>query len=171
MNFRYPKTNLEWLPGRTIFLTLHGSHAYGTSTPTSDVDYKGVAVPPANYYHGIQNVFEQAEFKEPYDMVVYEVRKFFKLAADCNPSVIELLYTDPSDHVICTPAGEKMLAHRDLFLSKNAKHRFSGYAISQLKRIQTHRRWLLSLPLPAVVKLLTVECRRQWWQDWLGRKP
>jgi len=32
--------NLKWLPEMTIFLCNHGSHAYGTSLPTSDHDYR-----------------------------------------------------------------------------------------------------------------------------------
>lgn len=35
---------------------------------------------------------------------------------------------------------------RHLFLSKKAQHTFSGYAMAQLKRIKTHRRWLLDPP-------------------------
>ena len=38
--------NLTWMGERTIFFARHGSHAYGLSTPTSDEDWKGVAIPP-----------------------------------------------------------------------------------------------------------------------------
>jgi len=38
--------NLDWLPSRTIFATVHGSQAYGTNTPESDIDIKGLSVPP-----------------------------------------------------------------------------------------------------------------------------
>jgi predicted nucleotidyltransferase len=40
MNFPYKE--------RTIFLTLTGSHAYGLSTPESDIDLRGVLIPPKN---------------------------------------------------------------------------------------------------------------------------
>jgi hypothetical protein len=137
--------NLTWLVPNTIFLTLHGSHAYGTSTPTSDVDVKGIAIPPAEYYLGFNKVFEQAEFKEP-DGVVYELRKFFRLARDCNPNIIEVLNTDESDWIGITPLGRKIMDNRDLFISMKAKHTFSGYAHAQLKRINTHYRWLKNPP-------------------------
>jgi hypothetical protein len=52
--------NLDWLPTRTIFMTRHGSHAYGTALSTSDLDVKGVAVPPRPYLHGFVKRFEQA---------------------------------------------------------------------------------------------------------------
>jgi len=140
-----PKTKggVPWLHDRLIYLTVHGSRAYGTSTPTSDLDLKGVAIPPREYFHGYLNQFAQAEFDEP-DAVVYGIQKFMKLAADCNPNIIEVLWTDPSDHVYMTPMGEMLLEHREDFLSKKAKHTFSGYAMSQLKRIRSHREWLLN---------------------------
>jgi uncharacterized protein len=140
-----PRGNLPWLRERTILLTRHGSHAYGLNTPTSDRDYKGVAVPPREYFLGFASVFEQAESGEP-DLVIYELRKFFRLARDCNPNIIEVLFTDPSDHLVKTAAAERLLAGRDLFLSRKAKHTFSGYAIAQLKRLSAHQRWLRDPP-------------------------
>lgn len=153
-------SNLEWLSERTIFLTKHGSQAYGTSTPASDTDYKGIAVEPPSYYLGMDQHFEQAEFHRTPDMVVFSLRKFMKLAADCNPSVIEVIFTDPSDWVLgskcsrcerglyCPHEGAvgMLLKHRDAFLSRKARHTFSGYALSQLKRIRGHHRWLTSPP-------------------------
>lgn len=138
--------NLPWLGERTIFLTQHGSRAYGTALPTSDTDYKGVAVPPRQYFTGFTQNFEQAEQGEPEDMVIYGIQKFMGLARDCNPNIIEVLWTDPSNHVIVTPAGEALLNARDMFISKKARHTFSGYAMAQLKRINAHHRWLKDPP-------------------------
>lgn len=140
------KNNLPWLEDRTIFLTLHGSHAYGTNTATSDIDLKGIAVAPRIYYLGFNQKFEQAEYKDPYDAVIYELRKIMHLAADNNPNIIEVLFTDPSDHVIVSEAGQLLLDNRNLFISKKARHTFSGYAISQLKRIQRHYSWIKNPP-------------------------
>lgn len=144
--FKFPATNLDWIEKSTIFLTKHGSQAYGTSTPTSDTDYKGLCIPPSKYFKGYLNHFEQAEWRHDPDMVVYDIRKFFKLAADCNPSIIEVLFTDESDHIICNDLGKVLLANKNSFISKKAKHTFSGYAISQLKRIEGHYRWLKNPP-------------------------
>jgi len=44
--------NLTWLPERTIFMARHGSKAYGTSLPTSDEDFRGVAIAPREYTDG-----------------------------------------------------------------------------------------------------------------------
>jgi hypothetical protein len=125
----------------------HGSHAYGTNIESSDEDFKGVAIPPTKYFYGFVNKFEQAEFRDPNpDMVIYELRKFMALAADCNPNIIEMLWVDSSDHLLVTSAGEKLLSARGAFLSQKAKHTFSGYALSQLKRVNLHYRWLKNPP-------------------------
>ena len=150
----------------TIFITLHGSHAYGMSRPESDVDIKGVAIPPKEYFHGFSKRFDQfqEDFPRDYlisnktfnekiedmvgrkvpreekiDSTIYDIRKFFKLASDCNPNIIEILYTKRDHHILTSDLWDIVLNSRDLFLSQKAKFTFSGYAFSQLKRIKTHK--------------------------------
>ena len=134
----------------TILRTLHGSRAYGTNVETSDYDYKGVAVAPLDTYVGFARNFEQHETYvskgHDRDEVIYDIRKFFKLASDCNPNILEILFVDESDIISITPIGEKLMEMRDDFISKKAKYTFTGYAISQLKRIKGHRGWLLDPP-------------------------
>lgn len=137
------KGNLNWLPARTIYLTRHGSHAYGTSLPTSDVDIRGICIAPKKYYLGFTEKFDQTVLTEP-DITIFDLRKFMHLAADANPNVLEILYTVPDDHLLVKSPMLRLFENRDLFLSKKAKHTFSGYAVSQLKRIRLHRRWLLN---------------------------
>jgi uncharacterized protein len=139
--------HLEWIQDNTVLLVRHGSHAYGTNTPTSDEDFKGIAIPTRKYFLGGLHVFKQAELKAPNpDAVIYDIRKFFNLAADCNPNIIEVLHTDPSDHFVVSPIGEEILAHKDDFLSKKIKFTFMGYSVSQLHRIKSHKKWLLNPP-------------------------
>ena len=69
--------HLSWMRSGVIYLTLYGSKAYGTDTPASDSDFKGVSISPKQYYYGFQHKFEQAELKEP-DTVIYDIRKFFE---------------------------------------------------------------------------------------------
>ena len=146
LSFEWYTGNLDWLKRSTIFLTRSGSHAYGTNIATSDQDFRGIAIPPRQYFHGFASRFEQAETKNP-DVVIYDIRKFFALAADCNPNIIELLFTDESDWFVSVNVWTNVIHRfREAFLSKKAMHTFSGYAMSQLKRIKTHRRWLLSPP-------------------------
>jgi len=148
------------LKKHTIFLTLAGSRAYGFASPDSDWDYRGVAIPPLDTYIGIKDRFEQSTDQktrhlwknypgvvEPEaDMQVYELTKFVRLATQCNPSIIEILFTDPSTHLIKHPVMDRLLDNNRMFLSKQAKDRFCGYAFSQLKRIQRHKKWLDNPP-------------------------
>lgn len=131
-------------PGTLIYETVHGSQAYGLATPTSDVDYKGILVGPPGWYHGYLVSPEQVELGP--DHVRYELRKYFRLAAAANPTVLELMWTPPACHVHMTAAGERLLGERERFLSLRVKDSFSGYAMSQLGRIKTHRKWVMNPP-------------------------
>lgn len=156
-DFSWYRGNLSWLPSHTIFLAKAGSHAYGTATPTSDLDLRGIAIAPKEFYLGNLHNFEQAECKGDPDVTIFNLKKFVQLATDCNPNIVETLFIDESDWIIPqsvqwplgdflrTPFG-LLLNHRALFLSQKAKHTFTGYAISQVKRIRTHRKWLLNPP-------------------------
>lgn len=146
MNY-FKNIQLPWLEQKTIFLARHGSHAYGTNSPTSDLDVRGVAVAPKAYYLGYLNTFEHAvSTSDELDLVVFELQKFINLAAAGNPNTLEVLFTDTSDHLKVTPSGELLLSNREVFLSQKLRHTLSGYAHDQLKRIETHRRWLLNPP-------------------------
>jgi predicted nucleotidyltransferase len=125
-----------------IFETVHGSRAYGLATETSDTDLRGVFIPPAQSFTGYLEQPDQIELNP--ERVLYEIRKLFRLGAACNPTVIEILFTDPADHVRVSAEGERLLARRQEFLSRRAGDSFGKYGLAQLHRIRTHRRWLLS---------------------------
>jgi uncharacterized protein len=129
---------------KLIFETVHGSTAYNLARAGSDVDLKGIVVGPRQWYFGIEPAPEQVDLSP--DHVRYELRKFMRLAVDANPTVIELLFTSPEHHRCVTPSGALLLQHRDAFLSKRIADRFSGYALAQLKRIRSHRSYLLTPP-------------------------
>jgi len=137
--------NISWISERTIYLVRHGSRAYGTNTPESDIDVKGICIPPKEYFLGTINNFEQAELKNP-DTVIYEIKKFFNLAINCNPNIIEVLFVDPQDILYIDSIGETILDHKNDFLSKKIKQTFMGYSVSQLRRIKGHKRWIMNPP-------------------------
>lgn len=65
------------------------------------------------------------------DRVMFPLQKFFRLAVKSNPSVFEWLFV-PQDCIrICEPAAKEILAHRDIFLSKEIFYRFKGFAYSE----------------------------------------
>ncbi len=128
-----------------IFETLAGSHLYGTNTPESDIDYRGVVIPPRNIRDDPFTNFEQQEFPGE-DKVHYGLKKFFQLASDCNPNIIELFYAPDNCITVNTPEWSLISGSANNFLSTKARFTFTGYALSQLKRIKLHRSWLLNPP-------------------------
>lgn len=130
---------------KLIFSCIAGSHLYGTNTENSDVDERGVFIPSKEYFLGFAHKVEQFENKTQ-DITYYDIRKFLALAIDSNPNIIELLFVPPNKINYASNEWHEIINHRELFLSKKARYTFSGYAVSQLKRIQLHRSWLLNPP-------------------------
>jgi uncharacterized protein len=140
---------------RTILIGLAGSHGYGLSRPESDFDYRGVFIAGKNYYLGLDKV-EQKDSgwdTEPgifdfltgeKDTVIYELKKFVQLLAGANPNILELLWL--KQYPVKTAVGAYLIQHRQIFLSKRVKHTYSGYAFAQIKKIESHRKWLLDPP-------------------------
>jgi len=138
-------SNNDWVKHCTIFEFLGGSHAYGLNTETSDEDIRGICIPPEKYWLGLTR-FDQADKFQNEDKVIYNIKKFVELAADCNPNIIEFLYCDESSIIKSSPWYERLREHRDWFLSSKARFTFSGYAFAQLKRIKSHKKWLMDPP-------------------------
>ena len=117
-----------------IYLVRSGSYAYGTNTPTSDIDLRGVLVEQKEYLLGLKT-FEQFE-DLPSDTVVYGFRKFATLLTKANPNIIELLGVEDDCIVINSKEGEMLRNNRNLFLSARVSSSFGNYALAQLRRLQ-----------------------------------
>ncbi len=65
------------------------------------------------------------------------------LAANVNPNIVELLWTDEADRFMVESVAAKLIQNREMFLSSKAKFTFSGYAWSQLAKIERHRKWIV----------------------------
>jgi predicted nucleotidyltransferase len=137
--------HLGWLSKGLSYVTVHGSVAYGTNTPESDIDIKGWFIPTPKYYLGFLNKIEQVQLNEP-DLSFFEIKKFLKLAIEANPNVLETIFTEPEDHIFVSPIGQKLLDIKESFLSKKAFHTMQGYLWSQCHRLETHRSYLLNPP-------------------------
>ena len=119
-----------------------GSIAYGTNLPTSDVDFRGIfCADPVNIRTPFFVVRECIEAEEE-DTKLYELAHFMKLCVDCNPNIIETLWVDEHDIVQQTPAYEYLRSQRQHLLSAKIAFTTCGYALSQLKRIKGHNKWI-----------------------------
>jgi predicted nucleotidyltransferase len=128
-------------PKNTILEVIAGSRAYGTDTPESDTDIRGIYILPQADRLSLGTT-EGQQSDESQDIVYYELAKFFKLAMDCNPNIIELLYT-PHDCINSMDSlGAALVAQADSFLSKKAFHTFTGYAHAQIKRAKGQNKWI-----------------------------
>lgn len=118
-----------------IGLSAGGSIAYGLDTESSDIDLRGFALPTSSEILSLYD-FEQQEFKDDVDGVVYSLRKLISLLLACNPNVIELLGTEP-EHILIDSSIYRYLRHnKHWFVSQLAANTFGGYATQQLRRIE-----------------------------------
>ena len=125
----------EWLneyKDRLCFLTVGGSHAYGTNVEGSDIDIRGVMLPTIDDLIGLQN--EDQRIDESTDTVIYEFNKFVRLIMNSNPNTIEMLGTN--NYLIFNEVGQELIDNAKLFLSKKCLYSFGGYAQAQLRRIE-----------------------------------
>lgn len=129
--YDFLRTN-KHLGSNILFLTLSGSHAYGTNVEGSDIDIRGVAGSPEILGF---NHFEQA-IDNRTDTVIYAVNKFVSLLAQGNPNIIELFGNDPELYVNMTPEGQMLLDNRELFLTRRIAYSYGGFANDQLRRLQ-----------------------------------
>ena len=117
-----------------IFLTLGGSHAYGTNVETSDVDIRGCALNSKNDLIGLSS-FDNFVNTET-DTTIYSFNKLVNLLMSCNPNTIEMLGCKSEHYFMLSDAGKQMIENRKLFLSQRAAGSFGGYANQQLRRLE-----------------------------------
>jgi predicted nucleotidyltransferase len=155
---------------RAIFVTLAGSQAHGTAREGSDVDLRGVCVAPLEQRVSLFETFEQSEaplsgplqevvlarlqshptaaagLRCRTETVIFELGKFLTLCAAGNPNALEILFADERDWLFATAAWRRLYSERAQFLTRKVQQTYLGYALAQLKRIRTHRAWLLTPP-------------------------
>lgn len=144
----------SWLPDNLCYETIMGSVAYGVSSDTSDMDVYGICLPPKDlvFPHLAGEIpgfgrqvkrFEQwqehhVEAREKiWDFQVFSIVKFFQLAMENNPNVLDALFTPRRCPLSTTAVGEMIREDRRLFLHRGAWHKLKGYAYSQLHKIRT----------------------------------
>lgn len=141
----------KWLDKSIIYQTVVGSHAYGVNTTGSDIDKMGICILQAEYiypekYAGLIYGFDKIPKFEQYqakldneDITTFNIVKFFKLALDNNPNIIESLYTDEKYITCSTEFSNYIRANRHLFLHQECINKFIGYAKSQLSKMTRNR--------------------------------
>ena len=149
----------RWLPGNVQYETIMGSVAYGVSSDTSDMDVYGWAIPPkddvfphlrgeipgfGNQPKPVRAVTRSTTSQDhdalaghgrTYDLTIFGIVKFFNLAMENNPNIIDSLFTPVNCVLHSTRVGNLVRENRRLFLHKGAWPKFKGYAYSQLHKL------------------------------------
>lgn len=115
-----------------IYRCIVGSRAYGLEEDSSDVDRRGIYLPPADLEWSLLGVPEQLERQETQECY-WELEKFLRLALRANPNVLECLYTPLVEEAF--PLAEELLTMRDCFLTKQVYQTYNGYVMSQFKKL------------------------------------
>ena len=150
----------KWLPASIAYETIMGSMAYGVSSDSSDMDVYGFCLPPKDdvfphlrgeiigfgrqiqrfeqfQKHHIEDKDALAGQGREYDLTIFSLVKFFQLAMDNNPNIIDSLFT-PRDCVLyCNSIGDRVRENRRIFLHKGSWHKFKGYAYAQVHKMET----------------------------------
>lgn len=150
----------RWLPGNVQYETIMGSAAYGVASETSDMDVYGWAIPPKDdvfphlrgeipgfgraakrfqqyQEHHVEDRDALAGKGRTLDLTIFGIVRFFALAMEVNPNIIDSLFTPVTCVLHCTRVGDLVRENRRLFLHKGAWPKFKGYAYSQLHKLSS----------------------------------
>ncbi len=146
----------------------------------SDTDYRGIFVAHPDTKLGLTGKIEEIEVKtagedklapeeqralikelneklglnmaEDEDLVLYEIKKFVTMALENNPNICDIIFADDAAVIYENDKGKKLREEgKGIFMSTKTKFTFSGYAMSQLKRIKGHNKWIVKYPKTGLV--------------------
>ncbi|EWM14042.1 DNA polymerase beta superfamily protein [Kutzneria sp. 744] len=115
----------------TVLSVVVGSHAYGLDTDESDVDRRGVYVPPTRLFWAFEKPPTSVDGPEQ-ERVSWEVEHFLSLALKANPTVLEVLASDLVE--TCTPLGAELQALLPALLSQRAADSYRRATAQQFAR-------------------------------------
>jgi predicted nucleotidyltransferase len=87
--------------------------------------------------HHVHDPSARAGKGRTYDLQVYSVVKYVQLCMECNPNMIDSLFTPETCVLHCTQIGQILRDNRRKFLQQGICDRFKGYAYAQIHKMQT----------------------------------
>jgi predicted nucleotidyltransferase len=131
-----------------------GSTAHGTAIDgQDDRDEMGVFVEPPENACGLEPCEHYIYRDQPegvrsgpgdLDLTLYSLRKFCRLAAQGNPSVVILLWLP--EHIHKTELGAELIRLREAFVSRASGARFLGYLVAQKLKMKGERAHTVNRP-------------------------
>lgn len=116
-----------------IYKCIVGSRAYGLDVAESDIDRRGIYLPPANLQWSLYGLPEQIEDHNTQECY-WELQKFLVLSLKANPNVLECLFTPLIEQ--SSPLADELIAGRRAFLSKLVYQTYNGYVLSQFRKLE-----------------------------------
>ncbi len=147
----------KFLSANVHYEVIMGSVAYGVSSDTSDMDIYGWCIPKKEdvfphlrgeimgfgrqkqrfeqyQQHHIFDKDAMAGKGRDHDITIYSIVKYFQLAMDNNPNMIDSLFVPQNCILHITQVGNMVREQRHLFLHKGCWHKMKGYAYSQMNK-------------------------------------
>lgn len=172
--------------GGSQYEVLMGSSAYGVSGDHSDSDVYAFCIPSKDLVfphltgeiHGFGTQHQRfGQFQQhhvdsdgtQYDLVSFNIIKYFQLCLDNNPNMIDSLFVPQRCIVFTTQIGQMVREARKKFLHRGAWHKFKGYAYSQMASIRRrpeverfkHLCDTLNVPYDVQTADILAECRKR----------
>ena len=129
MNFESIRKN-----GDLLFESVRGSHLFGLSTPTSDIDTFGIFCCPPELLFGTGKDYVSIVESGKNDDYWDEIGNFIKELGKSNPNALEALFTPHKWIKYFEPSLQPLWDIRDQLITKACFKSFSGYAIDQIKK-------------------------------------
>ena len=146
----------SWLANNCHYLAIVGSESYGANIAgSSDCDIQGFCIPPKDdiFPHlrgeikgfGEQKkqfeVWQQHHCVDPsnnkeYDFGIYSIVKFFDLAMQNNPNMLDIISVPTNCIKHITSIGQMVRDKRTIFYHAGCFHKFRGYAFQQMSKIE-----------------------------------
>ncbi|MEU4195107.1 nucleotidyltransferase domain-containing protein [Kribbella sp. NPDC026611] len=117
----------------SIYAAVVGSRAFGLDTDNSDTDTRGVYVAPTEAFWSLAKPPTHVDGPAE-EWFSWEVERFCELALKANPNLLEVLHSPLV--VRQTPLGEELVGLRQSFLSQLVYQTYSGYVLSQFKKLE-----------------------------------
>lgn len=120
--------------GRLLYEYTRGSQLFGLDTPESDLDTGGVFIGPRSWFLGLGLEAIDNIKSEKNDDSWDELKKYVWQLSKSSPEVLESLFVPDELVLYKNPVMDKLLSHRDEFLTKACFQPFANYALKQIKK-------------------------------------
>ncbi len=118
-----------------IYMIVSGSRLYGTDTPDSDYDYRGIWLPT------LEESLDMGKLKDVKletgldDILVYPLQKFIRLAVSGNPNVIDWLFAPDKNVDKITAEMSWIKNNSDMFIGRHLISKIFGYSRGEYESV------------------------------------